>query len=409
MPIKLGRPRMTPQEFSAKWADNELKESAASKEHFLDVCALVGSPTPRDADKQGDWFAFEKGVAKGSLAGVSSKNGRKKQGFADVFLRGSFAWEYKGPHKDLDGAYAQLQLYRDALENPPLMIVSDMDRFMVRTNFNDMAVEELAFTNQMIGADDGTSVALLRTAFSEPYSLVPGKSREAITREVAERFGVLAKGLRERGEEPHVAASFLMRLVFCLFAEDANLLSEGLFGEMISASPSSPERFPERAGSLFRAMAEPGGEVNWKPIRHFNGGLFTDDTALSLTREELGVLDQAAKLDWGAVEPARCSGRCSSVRWTRKSAASSGRSIRATSCSSSSPSLWHRSDGNGTECAGRSRSSWPTTSFPPTPARGPERSTGSSGKYRRSLRDSPVGSGRRAFWTRRAGRATSCT
>lgn len=158
---------MTPQEFSAKWADNELKESAASKEHFLDVCALVGSPTPRDADKQGDWFAFEKGVAKGSLAGVSSKNGRKKQGFADVFLRGSFAWGYKGPHKDLDGA------------------------------------------------DDGTSVALLRTAFSEPYSLVPGKSREAITREVAERFGVLAKGLRERGEEPHAAASFLMRLVFC--------------------------------------------------------------------------------------------------------------------------------------------------------------------------------------------------
>jgi hypothetical protein len=154
---------MTPQEFSAKWADNELKESAASKEHFLDVCALVGSPTPRDADKQGDWFAFEKGVAKGSLAGVSSKNGRKKQGFADVFLRGSFAWEYKGPHKDLDGAYAQLQLYRDALENPPLMIVSDMDRFMVRTNFNDMAVEELAFTNQR-------SLEPLRRYAATPYT-----------------------------------------------------------------------------------------------------------------------------------------------------------------------------------------------------------------------------------------------
>ncbi len=36
---------MTPQQFSAKWADNELKESAASEEHFLDVCALVGAPT----------------------------------------------------------------------------------------------------------------------------------------------------------------------------------------------------------------------------------------------------------------------------------------------------------------------------------------------------------------------------
>ena len=41
--IRLGGPRMTPQQFSSKWADNELKESAASKEHFIDVCALVGA------------------------------------------------------------------------------------------------------------------------------------------------------------------------------------------------------------------------------------------------------------------------------------------------------------------------------------------------------------------------------
>ncbi|MDP9485046.1 MAG: hypothetical protein M3Q49_04500 [Actinomycetota bacterium] len=68
--LRLGEPRMTPQQFSSKWADNELKESAASKKHFLDVCALVGAPTPREADKAGAWFAFEKGVEKGALAGA---------------------------------------------------------------------------------------------------------------------------------------------------------------------------------------------------------------------------------------------------------------------------------------------------------------------------------------------------
>ena len=301
---------MTPQVFSAKWADNKLKESAASKEHFLDICALVGSPTPREADKAGEWFAFEMGVKKGALAGTGEAGtgeaaaGKQKRGFADVFLRGSFAWEYKGPHKDLDGAYAQLQLYRDALENPPLMIVSDMDRFVIQTNFNDMPVEKFLFTNEEIGSDNGQAVALLRAAFSDPYSLRPGRSRESITAEVAERFGLLAKGLRDRGEEPHEAAHFLMKLVFCLFAEDVGLLPEGLFAEMISASVRTPERFPDRARSLFRAMAEPGGEVNWKPIRHFNGGLFADDIALALTREELRILAQAAKLDWGSVEPA---------------------------------------------------------------------------------------------------------
>ena len=81
---------MTPQEFSAKWADNELKESAASKEHFLDECALIGSPTPREADKQGEWFAFEKGVDKGTPSGMTLQSGgKKRRGFADVFLRGS--------------------------------------------------------------------------------------------------------------------------------------------------------------------------------------------------------------------------------------------------------------------------------------------------------------------------------
>lgn len=298
--LALGQPRMTPQVFSAKWADNELKESAVSKEHFLDVCALIGSPTPKEADKEGEWFTFEKGVEKSAPPLVE---GKKRQGFADVFLRGSFAWEYKGPHKDLDAAYDQLRLYRDALENPPIMIVSDMDRFVVRTNFNDMPVKEFFFTNEEIGADGGESVALLRAAFAEPYSLRPGQTRETITEGVAQRFGLLAKGLRDRGEEPHRAAHFLMKVVFCLFAEDVGLLPRGLFGELVGSAVDDPKHFPGWARELFKAMAE-GGRVNYKTIRHFNGGLFADDVALELTREELRVLVEAAKLDWGSVEPA---------------------------------------------------------------------------------------------------------
>ena len=294
---------MTPQEFSAKWADNELKESAASKEHFLDVCALVGSPTPREADKQGEWFAFEKGVEKGTPSGLTSQSdGKKRRGFADVFLKGSFAWDYKGPHKDLDGAYEQLKLYRDALENPPLMIVSDMDRFEVRTNYNDMPVTLHHFDNAQIGSDGGETVVILKAAFAEPYSFMPSRTRAAITQEVAERFSLLAAGLRGRGEEPHEAAPFLIKLVFCLFAEDAELLPEGLFGEMVRASVDDPGRFPEWARELFRTMAE-GERVNYKPIRRFNGGLFANDVALALTRKELQVLSKAAELDWGSVEP----------------------------------------------------------------------------------------------------------
>ena len=49
-------------------------------------------------------------------------------------MRGFFAWEYKGKHKDLLAAYRQLLQYREDLENPPLLVVCDLDRFEVHTN-----------------------------------------------------------------------------------------------------------------------------------------------------------------------------------------------------------------------------------------------------------------------------------
>jgi hypothetical protein len=76
---------MTPQEFIAKWRHVEVKESAVAQSHFNDLCALIGEPTPLQADPTGADYGFEKLVAQ--------TTGR--QGFADVFRRGCFAWEYK--------------------------------------------------------------------------------------------------------------------------------------------------------------------------------------------------------------------------------------------------------------------------------------------------------------------------
>jgi hypothetical protein len=134
MKITLGKPRISPQEFSAKWRSSELKERAGAQEHFIDVCALVGAPTPAEVDKKGEFFTFEKTVEKvgGEVSG-SEEGG----GSADVFLRGCFAWEYKGQYKDLAAAFRQLLLYRIDLNNPPLLVVSDMDRFEVHTNFKN--------------------------------------------------------------------------------------------------------------------------------------------------------------------------------------------------------------------------------------------------------------------------------
>ena len=67
-------------------------------------------------------------------------------GFADVWKRGHFAWEYKGKRKNLDAAYSQLLQYREALDNPPLLVVCDLDRFEVHTNFTNTPVVVHKFT-----------------------------------------------------------------------------------------------------------------------------------------------------------------------------------------------------------------------------------------------------------------------
>src|SRR5438034_8093523 len=120
---------MTPEQFKAKWRRVHLTERSASHQHFLDLCDLLGESKPADADPDGDSYTFEKGAKK--TAGGD--------GWADVWKRGFFAWEYKGKRKDLDAAYRQLLEYREDLENPPLLVVCDMDRVQVHTNFTGTA------------------------------------------------------------------------------------------------------------------------------------------------------------------------------------------------------------------------------------------------------------------------------
>ncbi len=129
-------PAFTPHDFVSKWKRAEARERQSVQEHFIDLCRLVGHETPMQADPTGTRFAFEMGAAKTSGG----------SGWADVAKLGYFGWEYKGRHADLDKAYDQLLRYRDALNNPPLLIVSDMDRIVIRTNYTNLPTRTITLT-----------------------------------------------------------------------------------------------------------------------------------------------------------------------------------------------------------------------------------------------------------------------
>ena len=281
---------ITPAAFIAKWRAAELKERSASQEHFIDLCRLLGEPTPAEADPTGESYCFERGTR---------KDGGGK-GWADVWKRHHFAWEYKGRHADLDAAFDQLRQYALALENPPLLIVSDMARFRIRTNWTNSVSVSHRFALEDLA--DASVRARLKWAMSQPERLRPGETRQALTERAAAAFARLAQGLRRRGHPPQAVAHFVNRLVFCMFAEDVGLLPHRMFTRMMQEARRQPGAFAQLAGDLFAAMAG-GGRVGFEQVAWFNGGLFDDHAALDLEPGEIEAVLAAAALDWSQIDP----------------------------------------------------------------------------------------------------------
>jgi len=277
-------------EFIAKWKKAELKERSAAQEHFIDLCRLLNHPTPAEADPTGATFCFEKGATKHGGG----------DGFADVWKKDFFGWEYKGKHKDLVAAYDQLLLYRDALANPPLLVLCDLDRIIVHTNFTKTVSATHEIPLDKLG--EQRSLEILRAVFFDPEKLRPGKTSEAITQDAARQFAGIAEAMRKRGLNSGQVAHFLDRIVFCLFAEDIGLLPDMIFSRITDKAAGDPARFSRFVGQLFEAMST-GGEFGLESIRHFNGNLFDDASVLELTADEVRWITDAAALDWSAVDP----------------------------------------------------------------------------------------------------------
>ena len=270
-------------QFVEKWSRSELTERAASQEHFLDLCRLLGQPTP-GSDATGQDYCFEKHV---KVVGAASKGAKGDYGFVDVWKRGVFAWEYKGKdkHKTLDAAYRQVYQYRDALDNPPLTVVCDISTIEIRAHFNNYPTEKTVVTLQELPG----RLEVLRRVFTAPDTFKPAKSREELTGDLAQVFGDLADKLLSRADaipatlfhgHGDPVAHFLMKVMFCLFAEDIGLLPDKLFTKLINRSIFEPENFPAFCGDLFDKMKK-GGWYGNDRVDYFNGGLFDEAPPLA--------------------------------------------------------------------------------------------------------------------------------
>ncbi|OYU00592.1 MAG: SAM-dependent methyltransferase [Burkholderiales bacterium PBB1] len=276
-------------EFLAKWGPGglgfTLNERQGAQQHFIELCAVLEVASPAG----GEDYVFEKGTL--ALG--------QQRGFADVFKRGAFAWEYKAPGRPLDAALSQLMRYALALDNPPLLVVSDRLRIEVHTHFNGTPSEKHVVEQHELA--DPAKRELLRRVFDAPDTFRPKRTNRQITEDAAHAFATTAERLRESGHAPEAVSHFLTQCLFCFFAEDVGLLPERLFEKLVGVR-AEPEKLRAGLQQLFTTMCS-GGLFGADDISWFNGGLFQKISVPSLTEMDVTALRNAAALDWSAIDP----------------------------------------------------------------------------------------------------------
>lgn len=135
-------------------------------------------------------------------------------------------------------------------------------------------------------------------------SLDPTRRSAKATRKIANKLAKLAKSL-EQNHSPELVSSFLMRLIFTMFAEDMKLLPAESFTNYLKSLRGHAGNFKDFIEPVWQVMNTGGFSTGLKDtILQFNGGLFADSSALNLNEEQLGFVIETAEKDWREVEPA---------------------------------------------------------------------------------------------------------
>ena len=333
---------MSPDEFVERWQRSGGAEMANSQLFLTELCDLIGvaHPDSTTSDTTANNYVFEKAVE------FNNGDGTTSRGRVDLFKTGCFVLESKQgserkaaevaealatktktakklvgtaargtPAWDraMQAARKQAKGYAEAIpdEWPPFLIVVDVGFcFDIYADFSGSGKNYVPFADPRayrIHLDqllDERTRELFHSIWTDPHSLDPSKVSAKVTREIAERLAKLAKSL-ETEHEPTVVASFLMRCLFTMFAEDVDLLRTDSFTELLLSLRTEPQNFKPMAEALWEAMDEGKfSTILREKVKKFNGKFFKDKTALPLNHDQVELLVEAAQYRWEEVEPA---------------------------------------------------------------------------------------------------------
>jgi hypothetical protein len=336
------------KDFIRRWEASGAAERANFQSFLNELCVVLDVPRPDPAqqDDNRNEYVFERAVT------FNNGDGSTSPGRIDLYKRGCFVMEAKqgsdrralaqeeeeetslgaqgkrgrrrgtavrgtrGWDDAMLAAKGQAEQYARALPVsevlPPFLVVVDVGYSIeLYSDFSRSGKTYIPFPDARefriplgdLAREDVRE--RLRLIWTEPLALDPSRRSAKVTREVAARLARLAKSLEDAGHQPERVASFLMRAIFTMFAEDVKLIPAGKFTETLLRLRGRVKVLPDTLKSLWTTMNEGGfSPVLMEHLLRFNGGLFESSDALPLTEAQLELLIEASKSDWKDVEPA---------------------------------------------------------------------------------------------------------
>ena len=291
MAVTLGQNEISARaaKFAEEWKDTE-REEAEAQSFLIDFFSVLGVSRKRVAI-----FEHKVQCADGS------------KGYIDLFWKGHILIEMKSRGKDLAKAYEQAKRYADTLaphEFPHGILVCDFE------NWHYYDLDRDAQCTRFRLAELPQFIHLFH--YLAGYEQREYQEEDPVNVQAAELLGGLHDRLKAIGYVGHPLEVYLVRLLFCLFAEDTGIFRKDAFHRFLLDCTSEDGRdLAARLAELFQTLNTPEAQrlclrdaaVNDFP--YVNGGLFAEFLPMPAfdTAMRSALLD-CCTLDWGRISPA---------------------------------------------------------------------------------------------------------
>ncbi|MCC5944086.1 MAG: class I SAM-dependent DNA methyltransferase [Bernardetiaceae bacterium] len=229
-----------------------------------------------------------------------------KQGYIDLFWKGMLIAEHKSKGKNLDAAYTQATDYFYGLEEhelPKYVIVSDFEKIRLYDLENQTQIEfEVKDFHQEVH----------HFGFMAGYQKRHFQEQDPVNIQAAEMMGKLHDSLKESGYTGKNLELYLVRILFCLFADDTGIFEKNTFRELIEQRCNfDGSDLGLWMAQFFQTLNTPLDkrqrtlDEQLAAFPYINGNLFAEALPIAAFNAVMRqMLLDCSKLDWGKISPA---------------------------------------------------------------------------------------------------------